>query len=189
MVVGFLIPKAILFIGISLRMLFAGAAAAVCWSAGTLWVSRLRSGRTNIFAVLALIMIASRVVVILASRSPTLYLFAQALENALYGAAFFLSLAFPRSFIQLFAEASGARIPEAVRNSHYYCRAWRIITAVWAGVYMLAAVVLVMIRMGSMRSVAIIDMLANWPITIGLIAFTVIFPRRYWTKKLGEIET
>jgi len=187
MVVGFLIPKAILFAGISLRMLLAGAFAATLWSLAVFWIARARSGKINVFAVLAVIMIVARVIVILASKSPALYLFAQALESAFYGAAFFLSLLLPRSFIQLFAEASGARVPESIRASVYYHRAWNIITAVWAGVYMLTALVLVTVRMSSLKSVAIVDMLANWPITIGLIAFTVLFPRWYWTKKLGGI--
>jgi hypothetical protein len=185
MTVGFLIPKAILFIGISRGMLPAGAAAAMVWSLAVCWLTLARDKKINIFAVFAVIMILARVIVILVSKSPALYLYAQALESALYAAAFFASMAFPRSIIQMFAEESGVHIPSKVRNSEYYRRAWQIVTCVWASVYLIVAVLLAMLKMGSLKSVAVIDMLSSWPITIILIAFTVIFPRRYWTKKLG----
>jgi hypothetical protein len=141
----------------------------------------------NVFAILALVMIVARVMVILASKSPSLYMFAQALEWAFYGLAFLASLLLPRSFIQLFAEASGTRIPEAVRQSAYYRRAWNIVTASWGVVYMLTAAALVVLKAASLKFAAAVDMVSGWPITIGLIAFTVSFPRWYWTKKLGEI--
>jgi hypothetical protein len=188
MVVGFLVPKAILFIGISRGIFFAGAIAAMAWSLAVCWLTLARDRKINIFAVFAVIMILARVIVILVSRSPALYLFAQALESALYAAAFFASMAFPRSIIQMFAEESGVHIPSKVRTSVYYRKAWQIVTGVWAGVYLFVAVLLAMLKMGSLRSVAIIDMLSSWPITIVLIAFTVIFPRWYWTKKLGAFD-
>lgn len=188
MTIGLLIPKALLFIGISQRRLFAGALAAMAWSLAILGIAVIRSRKVNIFAIFAVIMILVRVIVILASESPALYLFAQSLESALYAAAFFASLAFPRSIIQLFAEEAGVVIPEKIRSSEYYRRAWQIVTAAWAGVYLLVAILLAMLKMGSLKSVAVIDMLSSWPITIVLIAFTVIFPRWYWTRTLGAFE-
>jgi hypothetical protein len=189
MTVGFLIPKAILFIGISRGVLFAGAIAAMAWSLAVCWLTLARDQKINIFAVFAVIMILARVIVILVSKSPALYLFAQALESALYAAAFFVSLAFPRSIIQMFAEESGVHIPDNIRTSGYYRKAWQIVTSVWAGVYLFVAILLAMLKMTSLKSVAVIDMLSSWPITIVLIAFTVIFPRLYWTKKFGSFET
>jgi intracellular septation protein A len=189
MTVGFLVPKAILFIGISWHMIFAGAAVAMAWSLAVCAITFIRARKVNIFAVCAVVLILARVVVILVSKSPALYLFAQALECALYAAAFFISLVFPRSIIQMFAEESGVRIPEKIRVSTYYRKAWQIITAVWAGTYLCVAVGLVLLKLGSLKSVAVIDMLASWPITAILVAFTVIFPRRYWTEKLGDFET
>lgn len=189
MTVGFLVPKAILFAGISRHRLFAGAAAAMAWSLGVCVFTFVRSRKTNIFAVLAAILIFVRVVVILLSKSPALYLFAQALESALYAAVFFISLVFPRSIIQLFAEASNVRIPEKIRSSAFYRKAWQIVTAVWATAYLIVAILLVTLKMASMRVAAIIDMASSWPLTAFLIAFTVAFPRRYWTKRLGDLET
>lgn len=188
MTVGFLIPKAILFIGISRGALSAGAIAAMAWSLAVCWLTLARDRKINIFAVFAVIMILARVIVILVSKSPSLYLFAQALESALYAAAFFASLVFPRSIIQMFAEESGVHIPQKVHASEYYRKAWQIVTSVWAGVYLFIALLLAMLKMTSLKSAAIVDMLSSWPVTIVLVAFTVIFPRWYWTKKLGDFE-
>ena len=123
--------------------------------------------------------------VVLASKSPKLYLVAQALDYGLSGIFCFLSLLFPRSLVQLFAEESGIRMPEVIRSSPYYVKAWRIITVAWGGVFMIIAAMLVMLNMGNLGSVAIVDMVAGWASMIILIAFTVIFPRWYWTRKIG----
>ena len=187
MTVGFLIPKGILFTGISLNMLFSGALLATLWCLAVFLAAHFREGKVNIFAVFALAMIFLRIAVILASKSPALYLFAQALDSALYASIFFISLLFPRSLIQLFAEASGVAMPDVICKSPYYGRAWRIITAVWGAVFMVVALILLMLEIHSLKSAAIVDMIASWPVMVILIAFTVIFPRWYWTKNIGEI--
>ena len=187
MVVGFLIPKTIFFIGIYRNMLFTGAVLAVAWCLTAFFVTQVRARRINIFAAFTVVMILIRVIVVLASKSPTLYLITQSIDYALCGMIFFVSLLFPRSVIQLFAEASGARMPDIIRNSPYYGRAWRIVTAVWGAVFMFVAVILAILKMGNLSSVAMLDMLAGWPVTVTLIIFTVIFPRWYWTRNIGPV--
>lgn len=183
LVAGFLIPKALLFAGIAYGAVPAGAAAAMLWSVTVVAVSRARRGRANIFAVLAMIAISARVVVVVAGRNPVLYIYAQAMESAIYGAAFLISLMFKRSLMQLFVEAANVRIPEEVKRSVYYRKAWNIVTAVWGGTYICTALIIVLFRMVSMKAAAAIDILSNWPVTIALILFTAAFPRIYWTRK------
>ena len=185
MVIGFLIPKIIFFIGISVNMLFPGAILAISWCLSVFIATHLRDSKVDIFATLAVVMILLRIVVVLASKSPKLYLIAQALDYGSCGVFCFISLLLPRSLIQLFAEESGIVMPDVIRNSPYYVKAWRIITVVWGAVFMIIAGILIMLRMGNLGSVAIVDMFAGWVSMIILIAFTVIFPRRYWTRKIG----
>lgn len=185
MIIGFLIPKGIFFIGISHNMLFGGALLAVAWCVAVSIMAGFRDRKINIFAILTVVLILLRVIVVLASKSPALYLIAQALDSTLYGIVFLGSLCFPTSLIQLFAEASGVVMPDEIRSSPYYRKAWRIITAVWGAVFMLLAAALATLKLGDLGSAAIVDMIAGWPITAALIAFTVIFPRWYWAKKIG----
>ncbi|MFH1190221.1 MAG: hypothetical protein V1682_05975 [Candidatus Omnitrophota bacterium] len=187
MTVGFLIPKGMLFLGISMDLLFPGALLAVLWCIAVSVAAYLNGRGYNIFVFFALAMIFLRVVVILASRSPALYLLAQALDSALYGLIFLISLLFPRSLIQLLAEASGAAIPDTIRNSPYYVKAWRIVTVVWGVTFILLAVILAVLKMGSLKSVVVVDILASWPPTVVLVAFTVLFPRWYWKRTIGYV--
>lgn len=188
MTIGFLIPKGMLFAGISLKMLFAGALSAVLWCVTVFTVSVLRDRKANVFAIIALAMIFMRIAVILASKSPELYMIAQAVDSSLYAAAFFVSLLFPSSLVQVLAEASGLAMPRSIRASPYYNKAWRIITVVWGAGFALMALLLLIMRLISMRAAVIGDMLLSWPLMVFLVAFTVIFPRRYWGKTIGEAQ-
>lgn len=187
MAVGFLIPKIIFLIGIGRGQLFGGAIIAISWCLVVFAVTHLRDRKINIFAALAVIMILARIVVVLASKSPAMYLMIQAIDAAACALALFVSLIFPRSLIQLFAEESGIVMPDMVRNSPYYDKAWRIITAVWGGVFMLVALMLITLKLSNLGSAAIVDILSGWLPTMVLIAFTVIFPRWYWTRNIGQI--
>lgn len=186
MVIGLLVPKGMLLGGISLNAIFPGAMMAIAWCLTIFLIDHLRKRKANIFAILALVMIFLRVVVILMSRNPVFYLFAQALDSALYGLIFLISALFPCSIVQLFAEASGMVVPDAIRNSCYYGRAWCIISVAWGVAFLLMALLLAVLNIGSMKLVAVVDMLVSWPLMIVMMAFTVIFPKWYWTKKIGE---
>lgn len=187
MTFGLLIPKGILFLGISLNMLFPGAVLATLWCLAVSTATYLKERKLNIFALFALAMIFLRVVVIMASRSPALYLIAQALDSALYGLIFLISLLFPRPLIQLLAEASGVIIPEAIRKSPYYEKAWRIITGVWGLAFIFLALILAILKMSSLKSVVMVDMLASWLPTIAMIVFTILFPKWYWKRTIGDV--
>lgn len=186
MTIGFLVPKGMLFAGISLNMLFAGALSATLWCGMVLLYGAMHEKKMNIFAVVAFMMIFMRVAVVLSSKSPELYMIAQAVDSSLYAFAFLVSLLFPRSIIQIFAEEAGVALPESIRTSGFYKRAWDIVSAVWGAVFAVVAVALVAARFIDMKAAVMVDMVSSWPPMVFLIAFTVIFPRWYWTKTIGE---
>jgi len=186
MTIGFLVPKVMLFAGISLKMLFVGALSATLWCVGVFSYSAIREKKANIFAAVAFVMIFMRVAVILVSKSPELYMIAQAADSSVYSIAFLASLLFPKSIIQLFAEETVVTLPESIRASGYYKKAWDIVSAVWGAVFALVAVALTAARFIDMRAAVVVDMVSSWPPMVFLIAFTVIFPRWYWTRMVGE---
>ncbi|MBN2452792.1 MAG: hypothetical protein JXB40_00830 [Candidatus Omnitrophica bacterium] len=188
MTIGFLIPKAIFFIGISRGMLFAGSFFALIWCLGVLVVAYAREHKINVFAVIAVLMIFMRIAVVLASKSAALYLFAQAADSVLCGIIFLVSLFFPRSLIQILAEASGVAMPAEIRLSPFYKKAWQIITFVWGAAYMFFAVLLVTLNLTNLKAAAAIDIVAGWPFTAIMVAFTVIFPRWYWVGRIPMAE-
>ncbi|MBU1869530.1 MAG: hypothetical protein KJ818_03570, partial [Candidatus Omnitrophica bacterium] len=181
---GFVVPKVILFIGISRNLTFVGGSLAFFWCL-IVFLAGYRQGRKiNVFAVIAVLMILARVIIVIAKNNPILYLYVMSLDNLFYGVVFLISCFFRRSLIQVFAEASGANIPEEIRKSPYYSKAWRIVTAAWGIVYFATAVILALLKLSNVKFVAGIDMLTGWPTMIALIFFTIQFPKWYWRTRI-----
>jgi len=187
MLVGFIIPKTIFFIGIKLNYPFAAGLIGLAWCLAVFCINQMRSRSVNVFAVAALIMIAARVAVLTIRANPQFYLFVQAADNAVYAVVFLGSLFFSRPLIQFFAEASGAKFPEELRRTPYYKAAWRIVTSAWGIVYALTAVVLVLLKLENMQTVGLIDLLSGWPVSAVLFIFSIQFPRWYWEKNHAKI--
>jgi len=111
-----------------------------------------------------------------------------ALDNLIVGAIFTDSLLFKRSLMQMFADSASAQIPQEILHSAYYGKAWRIVTFVWAAVYIIFAIVLILLKACNLKIVGLIDMLASWPLMVILFIFTLKFPGWYWKKNHAKIE-
>lgn len=184
-ILGFIIPKIILLIGISKGLILAGGSAAMLWCICVFWYGHVRAKKVNIFAILAVVMIIARIIVVMASQNPAFYLIVQALDNASLGAMFLVTLLMKRSFVQLFVEESGITVPAHIKNSPYYSRAWRILTAMWGASCFAFAVILVLLKIGDLKLVAQIDLFGGWALSLILVIMTVRFPRWYWNIKLA----
>ena len=117
-----------------------------------------------------------------------MYLYVLALDNLIVGVIFMASLLFKRSLMQMFADSASAQMPQEILRSVYYGKAWRIVTFVWAIVYILFALVLVLLKACNLKIVGLIDMLAGWPLMIILFLFTLKFPAWYWKNNYAKIE-
>jgi uncharacterized membrane protein len=133
-------------------------------------------------------MILARVVVVLAGKNPKMYLYVLALDNFIVGLAFLISLLFRRPLIQLLADSVKTRIPQEIQYSSYYGKAWKIVTFVWAIVYLLFAFALVILKAGNLKVVGLIDMLGHWPLVFCLFIFTLKFPGWYWKRNYAKIK-
>ncbi len=181
-ILGFLIPKIIFLYGLSRKAPFFWGGIAIAWCITVFLIGQARTHKVNIFAVLGLALILVRIVVVVAQRDPRLYLVLVALDEFIFGAIFLVSLFFKRTIIEFFAEAVGLRVPEEIKRSKFYPRAWRIVTAVWGVTYLLFAIALVLLNVNDLKIVGRIDMFAWLPILVALFIFTIAFPRWYWRK-------
>lgn len=188
MFLGFLIPKVFFLYGARQGMPFLWAAIAVAWCAGVFYLTQVRAHKVNFFAVFAVIMIMARIVVVIAEKNPRMYLYVLALDNFVVGIIFMASLLFKRSLMQMFADSAGAQMPQEILRSVYYGKAWRIVTFVWAAVYILFALALVLLKAGNLKTVGLIDMFAGWPLMIVLFIFTLKFPAWYWKNNYALIK-
>ncbi|MCX5696321.1 MAG: hypothetical protein NTW18_06715 [Candidatus Omnitrophica bacterium] len=188
MFLGFLIPKVFFLYGAHHGMAFLWGAIAVAWCVGVFYLHQVKTHKVNFFAVFAVIMIMARIIVVVAEKNPRMYLYVLALDNFIVGTIFMASLLFKRSLMQLFAESVSAQIPQEILASVYYAKAWRIVTFVWAIVFILFALVLVLLKACNLRIVGLIDMFASWPLMIILFLFTLKFPAWYWKNNYARIK-
>jgi hypothetical protein len=188
MFLGFLIPKVFFLYGVRHGMPFLWGAIAVAWCVGVFYLSQVRTHKVNFFAIFAVIMIIARIIVVIAGKNPRMYLYVLALDNLIMGVIFMASLLFKRSLMQLFADSASAQMPQEILRSVYYGKAWRIVTFVWAIVYILFALALVLLKACNLKIVGLIDMLAGWPLMIILFLFTLKFPAWYWKNNYAKIK-
>jgi len=188
MFLGFLIPKVFFLYGARHGMAFLWGAIAVAWCVGVFYLHQVKTHKVNFFAVFAVIMIMARIIVVVAEKNPRMYLYVLALDNFIVGTIFMASLLFKRSLMQLFAESVSAQIPQEILASVYYAKAWRIVTFVWAIVFILFALALTLLKACNLRIVGLIDMFAGWPLMIILFLFTLKFPAWYWKNNYARIK-
>ncbi|MFA7652647.1 MAG: hypothetical protein WCY42_02595 [Candidatus Omnitrophota bacterium] len=188
MFLGFLIPKMFFLYGARHGMPFLWGAIALAWCVGVFYLHQVRTHKANFFAVFAVIMIVARIIVVIAGKSPRMYLYVLALDNFVVGVVFMVSLLFKRSLMQMFADSASAQIPREILASAYYAKAWRIVTFVWAIVFILFALVLVLLKACNLRIVGLVDMLASWPLMVVLFIFTLQFPAWYWKNNYARIK-
>ena len=187
MFLGFLIPKVFFLYGARHGMPFLWGAIAVVWCVGVFYLHQVKTHKVNFFAIFAVIMIMARIIVVLAEKDPRMYLYVLALDNLVVGVIFMASLLFKRSLMQMFADSVSAQIPQEIRRSVYYGKAWRTVTFVWAIAYILFAVALALLKACNLRIVGLIDMLASWPLMAVLFLFTIKFPAWYWKNNYARI--
>jgi len=189
MFLGFLIPKVFFLYGARHGAPFLWGAIAIAWCVGVFYLHQVRTHKVNFFAIFAVIMIMARIIVVIAAENPRMYLYVLALDNFIVGVIFMVSLLFKRSLMQMFADSASVQMPQEILASVYYGKAWRIVTFVWAIVYILFALALVLLKACNLKIVGLIDMLASWPLTIVLFIFTLKFPAWYWKENYAKIKT
>ena len=187
MFLGFLIPKVFFLYGARHGMPFLWGAIAVVWCVGVFYLAQVRTHKVNFFAIFGVIMILARIIVVIAEKDPRMYLYVLALDNLIVGVIFMASLLFKRSLMQMFADSVIAQMPQEILRSVYYGKAWRIVTFVWAIVYILFALALVLLKACNLKIVGLIDMLASWPLMVILFLFTLKFPAWYWKNNYAKI--
>lgn len=168
-----------------------GALLAIGWSLGLLAVGYWRSRRVELFAGLAIPIVAIELIGTLVTRDPAFYLASAAIENVLWALVFSGSMLLPRPLIQIFAElldpdlGSLAFFEEFKIPRSLYRSAWVILTALWAGVCLLKAIVLIFSQLQlSVETFLIVRTAAGIPVTVLMIALSYRFPRWYWQRNM-----
>ncbi len=151
---------------------------------GLLWYKR--SGHLDPFAGIGTGVAIMQLLLTVMTRNPAFYLASEAMGDAMLGLVFLASLLGSRSLIQMFAEEMGAakRLPDSLRQTPFYQTAWRMVTAVWGGVYLGKAALLLVAQWGlALEAFLVLRIVAGWPVWALLFAFSFWFPGWYWRRR------
>jgi hypothetical protein len=182
---GALIPMLIFYLLSRFDQPLLGATLAGSWGLGVVLMRYWRWRRLDLFAGLAMAMAMIELLVIVITRRPALYLASEAIQSAAHGLLFLGSLALSRSLIQLLAEAMGGTegISDELRRSPSYRTAWHLLSAVWGGVYLMKAGLLLLAQWGlTLEAFLLTRALSGFPVLVGLFAFSFWFPGWYWRR-------
>jgi hypothetical protein len=117
-------------------------------------------------------------ILVVFSSPVCLYLAWPSLENLVYGTMFFGSALLGRPLLALYAQRLYP-IPPAVRASPAFRRAFLVVSAGWLVGHSLRAVLRLWLLTNLPLEVYLIaDTVAGWPINIGLVMLTTLFPLR-----------
>jgi hypothetical protein len=115
---------------------------------------------------------------------PVLFFITEMLDNSIMGIIFLLSLFTRTPLVLLFVEKESLdRVPDNVKETPYYIKAWKIISAAWGVTFVGFAAILTLMKLHHSPFVGIVDIISGWPAVVLLFAFSVTFPKYYWESK------
>ena len=180
---GSLLPVVLFYVGFRTWGFSASVVIVLAWSAAVFAWHYRRTRGADVFSATTFAFACVKACAGLVSQNPWLYLAWPSLENVIYGSAFFGSALLGRPLLALYAERLYP-IPETVRGSATFRRAFLIASAGWLVGHGLRAVVrlwlLSMTRSGilPLELYLVADTVAGWPINVSLVTFTAWFPLR-----------
>jgi intracellular septation protein A len=170
-----------------------GAMLAIGWSISLLVITYWRMRRIELFPVLAIPIIAIESIGTLVFKNPDLYLASAAIENVLWGVVFFGSVLIRRPLIQVFAEmlnpgiGSAEFLTQSKLSPRLYRSAWQIVTAIWGGVNLVKAIILIFSQLNlPLEAFLIVRTASGIPIMVLMLVFSYRFPRWYWAREMGS---
>jgi len=125
----------------------------------------------------------------LITRNPDFYLASAAIDNVLWGLLFLGSLLFARPLIQIFAELLNPGLGSQDFLNHFempvqlYRSAWKILTAIWGGVSLTKAIILILSQLKlPLEAFLIVRTVSGLPVLALMLIFAYRFPRWYWMR-------
>ena len=190
-ILGALVPISFFYAFHRFGQPLAGALLAIGWSLSLLVITYWRSRRIELFPGLAIPVIAIELIGTLVFKSPDLYLASAAIENVLWGLLFLGSILFQRPLIQIFAEmlnpglGSQEFLKQSKLSPQLYRSAWQIITAMWGGVSLLKAIILIFSQLNlPLEAFLMARTASGLPVTVLMLVLSYRFPGWYWERAM-----
>jgi len=188
-ILGALVPISFFYAFHRFGQPLAGALLAIGWSLSLLVITYGRSRRIELFPGLAIPIIAIELIGTLVTGNPAFYLASAAIENVLWGLLFLGSILFQRPLIQIFAEmlnpglGSLQFLKQSKLSPQLYRSAWQIITAMWGGVSLLKAIILIFSQLNLPLEAFLMARTASGiPVMVLMLVLSYRFPGWYWER-------
>jgi len=190
-ILGALVPISFFYASHRFGQPLAGALLAIGWSLSLLVITYGRSRRIELFPGLAIPIIAIELIGTLVTGNPAFYLASAAIENVLWGLLFLGSILFQRPLIQIFAEmlnpglGSLQFLKQSKLSPQLYRSAWQIITAMWGGVSLLKAIILIFSQLNLPLEAFLMARTASGiPVMVLMLVLSYRFPEWYWERAM-----
>lgn len=180
---GAVAPTLIYYVGRKVDYALAGAVAASLWSLGVMAWFLLKEHEFDGYSGIGAAYAVSELVGLLVTRNADWYLYSSMVSDGVVGGVFLVSMCMQRPLIQVLAEQTAGldAFPEYIRESEYYRPLWLRLSLVWGGAYFLkGAVKWAVVSTMSVEVFLTVRTVLDWPLIIGLMAFSYWYPRRYW---------
>lgn len=187
LVLGSLLPVALFYVAYRNLSFIAAVVAVLAWSTAIFVWHLRRTGVHDVFSATTFALACVKALAGAVSGNPLVYLAWPSLENLLYGTAFLGSALAGRPVLALYAQRLYP-IPEPVRASQVFRRAFVVTSAAWLVGHAVRAVLrLWLLSVLPLEVYLIADTVAGWPINSGLVAFTAWYPLRC-LRRAGYLE-
>jgi hypothetical protein len=189
LLLGLFIPLNVLYAFLHFNKGLEGMIFVFVWYIVLFIVNLTVTKKANIFAIITFIMILLNFLTSFFKDHPSLHIIVKAADQAVFGFIFFGSLLLSKPIILQFVnKETMKKIPEKIQKTHYFLRAWNIITAMWGAFYILSAVIIIYIGTFDKELEKTVDFCTGWPATLLLLIFSIWFPKYYWRKNWHKIE-
>jgi intracellular septation protein A len=178
LLLGSVLPVAFFYVGYRTWGFSVAVVIVLAWSATVFAWHFRRTRGADVFSATTFGFACVKATAGLWSQNELLYLAWPSLENLIYGTTFFGSALLGKPLLALYAQRMYP-IPETVRASATFRRAFVIVSGAWLCGHGLRAVVrLWLLATLPLELYLIADTVAGWPINVSLITFTTWYPLR-----------
>lgn len=183
-IISAIIPAIIFYLFSKNNLMITGSIISGLWCISVITINFITTHEINALALIGAIFTCIGLVCTIISKNPLFYLISPIIQDILFAFIFFGSLLFKRSLIQIVAEQSYLKnASDKLKQIPKYESAWRILTILWGFINISYAVFRIMLLNAVSTSAyyAISTVYSNISTPI-FIAFSIMFPKWYWTR-------
>jgi hypothetical protein len=161
----------------------------LAWCFVYMGIGYKKTRKIDIFPLFTVFLIGVQIITLFFKSIPELELYIKALDNMIYGVLYVVSLFFAKPLIQVFVDTMNiSEIPDFIRRTPYYRKAWFGVTLVWGIVNLTEAGLLIYFSHHNHEMIRVVSNVSGWPVMMILLIFSFWYPKFYWGSRIHKIQ-